>query len=115
MKSGQFVQSNLAKAETIPFESTIGWVVHYLIGMVYGLILFAFCKEAWLEQPTILPALLVVWVGLIAPFFIMMPGMGAGIAGANLANPFVARCKSFVGHSVFGLGLYLTALPFGAN
>lgn len=39
MKSGQFIQPALPKAERIPGELIIGWVVHYLIGITYGLIL----------------------------------------------------------------------------
>jgi hypothetical protein len=40
----------------------------------------------------------------------MMPGMGSGIAGAKTPKPHVTRLKSIVGHSVFGLGMYVTAL-----
>ena len=110
MKSGQFYQPALAKAEKIPGELGIGWVVHYLIGIVYGLILMVCVNTQWLDFPTILPTLLVSWFGIVAPFFIMMPGMGAGMAGAKTPNPTVARIKSFVGHTIFGLGMFLTAL-----
>ncbi len=47
---------------------------------------------------------------LVAPYLIMMPGMGSGIAGAKTPKPNVTRLKSLVGHSVFGLGMYVTAL-----
>ena len=40
----------------------------------------------------------------------MMPGMGAGIAGAKTPKPNVTRLKALVAHSVFGLGMYATAL-----
>ena len=51
---------------------------------------------------------------LVASYFIMMPGMGAGIAGGKTPNPNVTRLKSVVGHSVFGLGMYVTALAAAA-
>lgn len=39
MKSGKLIQPALPKAERIPGELIIGWVVHYLIGITYSLIL----------------------------------------------------------------------------
>ena len=46
---------------------------------------------------------------LVLPYFVMMPGMGMGIAASRTPKPNVARLKSLVGHSVFGCGMYLTA------
>lgn len=51
---------------------------------------------------------------LVAPYFIIMPGMGMGVAASKTPKPNVARLKSVVGHSVFGLGMYATALLFTA-
>jgi hypothetical protein len=50
------------------------------------------------------------WLLLVAPYFIMMPGMGSGIAGSKTPKPNVTRFKSVVGHSIFGVGMYATAL-----
>jgi hypothetical protein len=52
--------------------------------------------------------MLLAWVLLVAPYFIMMPGMGMGIAGSRTPQPKVTRLKSVMGHSVFGLGMYAT-------
>jgi hypothetical protein len=41
-----------------------------------------------------------------APFFLMQPGMGAGIAASRTRRPAAARFQSLVTHGVFGLGLY---------
>jgi hypothetical protein len=40
----------------------------------------------------------------------MMPSMGSGIAGTKTPKPHVTCLKSLLGHSVFGLGMYVTAL-----
>jgi hypothetical protein len=48
---------------------------------------------------------------LLAPFFIMQPGIGARIAASKTPNPNVARLRSIVAHTVFGIGLYGSALP----
>lgn len=44
----------------------------------------------------------------------MMPGMGAGVLASKTPRPNVARFKSVVGHSIFGLGMYLTARVLAA-
>ena len=54
--------------------------------------------------------MILAWVLLVAPYCIMMPSMGAGIAGAKTPKPNVTRLRALVAHSVFGLGMYATAL-----
>ncbi|MCY1457414.1 hypothetical protein D9M71_747140 [compost metagenome] len=56
-----------------------------------------------------LPALLFGLASLAAPFFILQPGMGAGIAASRTPRPNTARLRSLMAHTVFGIGLYLAA------
>jgi hypothetical protein len=44
-----------------------------------------------------------------APFLLLQPALGAGIAASRTPRPNVARRRSLVTHLVFGLGLYLAA------
>ena len=60
----------------------------------------------------LLPALGFGVVSLAAPFFILQPGMGAGIAAAKTPNPNLARFRSLVAHASFAIGLYLAATLF---
>lgn len=110
MPRGQFVQAAMSKAEPVKGELAIGWIAHYVIGIGYGLLLLTFWGEAWLERPTLLPPMILVWVLLVAPYFMMMPGMGMGIAGSRTPEPNITRLKSVMGHSVFGVGMYATAV-----
>lgn len=112
LPSGQWIQSDLSTVYPIPFELVFGWCIHYLIGIGYVAILLCFEGTGWLIQPTILPALLLSWILLIAPFFIMMPGMGAGIAGAKTVHPTTTRIISILGHSIFGLSMFISAVLF---
>lgn len=43
-----------------------------------------------------------------APFFLMQPAFGLGVAASKTPNPTVARFRSLRAHAVYGLGLYLT-------
>lgn len=114
MPRGRFVHENMASAPPVKGEAAIGWGAHYAIGASYGLLLLVVAGPAWLARPTVWPPLLLAWALLVAPYFLMMPGMGAGIAGAKTPKPGVTRLKSLIGHSVFGLGMYATALALAA-
>jgi len=51
---------------------------------------------------------LIVGIGtVVAPWFIMQPAMGAGIAASRTPRPAEARLHSLLTHAVFGVALYL--------
>jgi len=106
---GRFMRENIAKAPAIPGELAIGWAAHYAIGIVYAALLLSICGLGWARQPTLLPALSFGVVTVAAPFFIMQPGLGMGIAAAKTPDPAASRLRSLLAHTVFGLGLYVSA------
>lgn len=110
MPSGRFVHESIAAATPVPGEHAIGWIAHYLIGLIYAALLLAIAGPEWTYRPTLLPALLFGWATLIAPFFIMQPGMGAGIAASKTPRPNVARLRAALSHTVFALGMFAMAL-----
>ncbi|MCG8610406.1 MAG: DUF2938 domain-containing protein, partial [Pseudomonadales bacterium] len=57
-------------------------------------------------NPSIGPALAVGIGTILAPFLLMQPGMGAGIAASRTPNPTASRIQSLITHSVFGVGLF---------
>ncbi|MCX4191136.1 DUF2938 domain-containing protein [Methylophaga sp. OBS1] len=110
MMRGQFQHQSIKASKPIQGECFIGWFAHYLTGICFASILIIFWGMSWIEQPKLVPAL---WVGLgtlAAPFLLMQPCMGAGIAAAKTPNPWQARIQSLVTHLVFGFGLYLAGL-----
>jgi hypothetical protein len=107
---GRFAHDNIAETSPVRGELIIGWSAHYAIGITFAALLLAIWGLDWARHPTPLPALIVGLVTLFAPFFIMQPGMGAGIAASKTPNPNVARLRSIVTHTVYGIGLYGSAL-----
>ncbi|MBC8036124.1 MAG: DUF2938 domain-containing protein [Rhizobiales bacterium] len=107
---GRFVHDNIAKAPPVRGEPVIGWGAHYAIGIMFSVLLLAIWGLEWARHPTLLPALIIGLLTLAAPFFMMQPGMGAGIAASKTPNPSVARLRSIATHTVFGIGLYGSAL-----
>src|SRR5436309_3480664 len=107
---GRFKHEIIAEASPIPGEHLIGWSAHYAIGITWAALLLAIWGLDWARHPTLLPAAIVGLVTLVAPFFIMQPGMGLGIAASKTPNPNAARLKSIASHMVYGIGLYGSAL-----
>ncbi len=110
MARGRFRHEQIAAAEPVRGERVIGWTAHYLIGIAFAGLLLAICGPAWARQPTLTPALALGLVTVAAPFLLMQPAMGAGIAASRTPRPNSARLQSLVTHVVFGLGLYAAGL-----
>jgi hypothetical protein len=106
--SGRLRHERISASPAVRGERLIGWTAHYLIGISFAALLPAIWGSAWIRQPTIGPALLVGVGTLAAPFLLMQPGMGAGVAASRTPRPAAARLQSLVTHTIFGLGLYAT-------
>jgi len=111
MPSGTFTHASIAAARKRPVECAIGWIAHYLIGITFAVMLVLLTSGSWLEGPSLIPALLVGIGTVPIPYFIVQPALGFGIAAAKTPNPTQARLKSLITHTVFGVGLYLSAVP----
>lgn len=106
MTHGRFRHDSIAASAPVRGEHLLGWAVHYLTGTAFAALLIGIWGLEWARQPTLGPAL-VVGIGTVAaPFLLMQPGMGAGIAASRTPRPGSARLQSVITHAVFGLGLY---------
>lgn len=112
---GRFFHNPIGASAAVPGERAIGWTAHYVIGIAFGGVLMAGWGPGWACRPTIGPALIVGIGSVVAPFLVMQPAMGAGIAASRTPRPAAARLHSLVTHAVFGLGLYATALLIGVS
>lgn len=107
---GRFVHKSIRNADSVAGEAVIGWAAHYAIGIVFAGILLGIWGLDWARQPTLIPALIIGIGTIVAPFFIMQPAFGLGIAASNLPEPWTARFFSFLAHTSFAVGLYASAL-----
>ena len=106
MTRGRFQHERIAASPAVPAERLIGWTAHYLIGIAFAAVLLTIWGLEWAHHPTIGPALIVGIGSVAAPFLVMHPGMGAGIAASRTPRPSAARLQSLITHAIFGLGLY---------
>lgn len=105
---GRFRHEPISAPLPVRGERLIGWTAHYLTGTAFAALLLGAWGIEWARQPTIGPALIVGLGTVAAPFLLMQPGMGSGIAASRTRRPNVARFNSIVTHAIFGFGLYLT-------
>ena len=81
MRTGRFAHDNIADAEPIPGEAKLGLVVHYSIGVSFAGLLLAW-RPRWTERPSLGPAMAIGLGTIIAPWFVMQPAFGLGVASA---------------------------------
>ncbi|MGQ3356122.1 MAG: DUF2938 domain-containing protein [Phreatobacter sp.] len=110
LPQGRFVHDDIGRAAPVPNERAIGWIFHYAVGIAFAVALLAIWGLGWARVPTLVPALIVGYVTIGCGWFILQPGMGAGIAASKRDNAMQIRMLNILGHTVFGLGLYLAAL-----
>lgn len=107
---GRFVHARIASAHPVHRERPLGWAAHYGIGIAFALVLLAVWGVEWARSPTIQPALIVGLVTTLAPWLVMQPAMGARIAASRTPDPRAARVRNLLTHTVYGVGLYASAV-----
>jgi len=107
---GTVFHDDIALAEPYERELALGWVGHYAIGILYGIVFALIAGPGWLATPTFLPAWIFGIVTVAAGWFLLQPGLGLGWAASKTDNPAKVRALNLVAHSVFALGLWGTAL-----
>ena len=110
LKNGTVFHNDIAKAEPYAHEHALGWIGHYAVGILYGVILALLAGADWFASPTFLPAWILGLVTVGAGWFLLQPGLGLGVAASKLPNANTVRVFNLISHPVFALGLYGTAL-----
>lgn len=107
---GRVLHDDITRSAPVAGELAIGWGAHYCVGILFAGILLAIWGAGWAAQPRFWPALVVGLATVGCGWFILQPGMGAGIAASKKPNAGQIRLLNILGHTVFGIGLYGTAL-----
>lgn len=107
---GRLYHRAIGEAEPFRYEAATGWIVHYGTGVIYAAIYLILMRDFLDREPGLLSSVLFGLATLAAPWLLMQPGMGLGIAARNAEAPWAVRGKNLMTHTVFGLGLYLGVL-----
>ena len=114
---GQIAHASIRQSPRISGELIWGWLTHYAVGIAFAGLLVLVQGSAWIQGPSLLPAIAVGMSTVVAPLFVMQPAMGSGFAASKTPTPLKNCLRSVATHTVFGLGLYVSAvlLPFVAQ
>ena len=110
LKHGVVFHSDIQNAQETAAETRIGWAFHYGVGIIYGVLFIALMGADWLKDPSFLPVWVFSVATIAAGWFLLHPGLGLGIALSKTPNPHFGRAMGLLGHTVFGLGMWCTAL-----
>lgn len=108
LPGGRFAHASIQAARPITGEAAIGWAAHYMIGVAFAAMLLAIWGPGWAHEPSLPPALIIGLSTVVAPFLILQPALGAGVAASRTPRPNVARARSLITHLSFGIGLYVS-------
>jgi hypothetical protein len=110
LRQGHRMHESIARATPVRGELLIGWSAHYSIGITFAALLLSTFGLRWARSPSLLPALIIGIVTVLAPLLILQPALGAGIASSKTPTPVFNCIKSLVTHTAYGFGLFLAAL-----
>ena len=106
---GRFVHHRITSADPVRGERPLGWAAHYSVGIAFALVLLGICGLEWGSSTTTGPAMVVGLRTIVAPWFVMQPALGLGIAASRSPDP--GRSGSGTSRrTAYGVGLYTSAV-----
>jgi hypothetical protein len=109
MPRGVLLHRPITATPQVRGEQAIGWIFHYVVGIVYAALYLAIMRLGLGSAPTVVSALIFAIALLVAPWLVMQPALGFGFFAARFPNRAAVRAVNVSVHAIFGLGLYLGA------
>ncbi|NQZ22780.1 MAG: DUF2938 domain-containing protein [Colwellia sp.] len=104
--SGKYIHNPVGRSAEIKYESILGWVFHYFVGVIYASFYVAMVLWQGEGSSSLLNAWLFGLLTILSPWFILQPALGLGICAAKAPKPNMVRLQNFAIHSIFGIALY---------
>jgi hypothetical protein len=106
LPKGKFVHNPISSSSEIKHENIIGWLFHYIVGIVYAALYVAIVVWNFESNTSLLTAWFFGLLTIISPWFILQPALGLGICAVKTPKPNMVRLQNFAIHSIFGIALY---------
>ncbi|GAK69155.1 hypothetical protein RRU01S_03_03280 [Agrobacterium rubi TR3 = NBRC 13261] len=110
LPKGTVFHDNIARAAHYEHEVALGWISHYAVGIIYGVLLAVIVPSGWFAAPTFLLPWIVGIITVGAGWFLLQPGLGIGWAASKTPNPNKVRALNLIAHTIFALGMFVAAL-----
>lgn len=110
---GSFVIDPSDESGAVSGELAMGWIFHYVVGILFATIYLLGVHFIFREHPSIGNAIGFGVITVAAPWLFLLPGLGLGFFAAKTERPNFVRITSLSIQMVFGVGLYFGALITG--
>jgi len=110
LPKGQVYHNTIADTPAVPNENTIGWIVHYGVGITYGAIYLFLVYYVLGTGPSLFSALGFSLAAVMVTWFFMEPALGLGMMADKLPKSNEVRAYDLSCHTAFGIGLWLGSL-----
>lgn len=111
---GQLVHEDIGKTPAVPNEATLGWIVHYAVGIGYAIVYLLLMWFVFQSPPGFVSAMIFGAISVSVTWFVMEPILGAGMMASKTPKPSAVMIQDFTSHLSFGLGLFLGVAIFRA-
>ena len=105
--SKNMYQPTIASQPTRPHELKAGWLMHYIVGIIYAVVFWLLMYVNNILSATLLDGLLFGAISVVVPWFYMMPCTGKGIMAYRTSTQFKACALALATHLIFGVAMAL--------
>lgn len=109
---GRVFHDDIGAAAPVTGELALGWVLHYGVGVIYGIVFAMFAGVVWVAKPDFTLVWIFSLITIAAGWFLLQPGMGLGWVASKTPNPWKVRGLGLIAHTVFAIGMWLVARAF---
>lgn len=111
---GYLTHKNITNVPARRNEFSLGWLFHYLVGIYFAALYLIILALGLHQPPSLWNGLAFGLITVLAPWLILIPGMGGGVFAWKTDRPNFIRLTSLSVHAVFGVSLYLGTLLYAA-
>ena len=106
-KEGRYIRKSLQEDNDEVNELLWGYIIHYLIGIIYGLF-YVFINLLIFDYPSLLIAYVVGFITVLGAWCYLMPfAYNLGFFASKSDQQFKTLTQNLIGHFIFGTGLFI--------
>mgnify|MGYP001386943247 FL=1 len=106
-KEGRYIRKSLQEDDDVENELLWGYIIHYLIGIIYGLF-YVFINLLIFDYPSLLIAYVVGFITVLGAWCYLMPfAYNLGFFASKSDQQFKTLTQNLIGHFIFGTGLFI--------
>ena len=106
-KEGRYVRNSLVDDDEVKNELLWGYLIHYGIGIIYGLI-YVILNNIFFDYPSIFIAYLFGFITVLGAWCYLMPfAYNLGFFASKSNQRFHILAQNLIVHFVFGTGLFI--------